>query len=243
MDSQIVLIKKETTDITTRATEMVISDQPQYKDAADFLLGVKSLQKKIKETFDPIVDAAHRAHKEATTKRKEHLEPVLMAEGLIKGKMVTYTSEQERLRKEREDKLRRQAEAEEARKRKALEEQARRQEEKAAELRRRAEEADFKERQKLEEAAKRAEEKAEQRREKAEDVRVEAPVLASTVETPKGISYKDRWYAIVLDKTKIPIEYLVPDMLMLNRHAQNTKGKVPISGVDFVFEKIVAGRI
>ena len=131
MDNQMTLIREETTDITAKACEVVITDQPQYENAANFLLSVKGLQKKIRETFDPIVDAAHKTHKEATTKRKEHLEPVLMAEQLIKGKMITYTSKQERIRKEQEDKLRRQAEAEEKRKKDALEKRARKPRKKA----------------------------------------------------------------------------------------------------------------
>ena len=172
--------------------------------------------------------------------------PLIMlveAERIVKKGMIAYTDKQEKLRQEREEKLRKQAEAEEARKRKALEEQAKKQEEKAAELRRQATEADAKERVRLEEQARKAEEEAEKRREKKEEVHIEAPVLASTVEQPKGVAYKDKWYAEVVDFTQLSDEYKLPNMPMLNKVAQATKGKLCVPGATFKSEKIVASRI
>ena len=147
------------------------------------------------------------------------MDPALKAEQLIKSKLVIYTDTQERIRKEQEDKLRRQAEAEERRKKKALEDRAKKAEENGDP------------------------EKADKLRDKAEEVRVEAPVIAPRVETPKGISYKDSWYAVVVDKDKMLLQYLIPDMALLNKLAQATKGKLPVAGVEFKSKKIVEGRI
>lgn len=198
---------------------MEIKDQDTYTRAGDTLKIVKSrakiLEDKRKEITKPL-DVAKRAVMDLFRKP---LTMLFEAETILKRGMITYTDERERLRREQEDKLRRQAATEEARKKKALEERAKKAE------------------------AEGNQEKAEELREKKDEVKVEAPVLASTVEQPKGVAYKDKWTANVLDKTKIPFAYLEPNMSMLNKHAQNTKGKVPIPGVEFKSEKIVASRI
>ena len=156
--------------------------------------------------------------------------------------MITYETEQEKIRKEQEEKLRKQAAAEEARKKKALEEQARKKEEEARKLREEAEKADTEEKARLNSIAKKKEEEADARREKADATHVEAPVLAPRVEAPKGISYTMKWTAEVIDFKALPDEYKLPNDSMLNKLAQATKGKVPVAGVKFKSEKIVASR-
>ena len=227
----------------TEAKSNVITDQFTYEISADALKVLKAKAKSLEDRRKEITKPLDAAKKSVMELFRKPLIMLIDAERIIKKAMITYTDEQERQRREKEEKLRRQAEAEETRKRKALEEQARKQEEKAAELRKQAAEADAKEREKLEEQARKADEEAEKRREKKEEVRIEAPVLASTVEQPKGVAYKDRWYAVVTDKTKIPMEYLEPNMPMLNKFAQATKGKINLPGVEFKSEKIVASRI
>ena len=203
----------------TNAENSLIKTQRDYEVGATLLKEVKATAKDLDIKRRTITKPLDEAKKAVMDLFRKPLDMLTRAESLIKKRMVVYTTEQERIRKEREDKLRRQAEAEERRKKKALEDRAK----------------------KAEEAGNT--EKAAELREKAEEIKVDAPVLAPTVETPKGISYKDRWYAVVVDKTKLPIEYLMPDMLMLNRFAVATKGKIPVSGVEFKSEKIVAGRI
>lgn len=216
MENEIVVIEKETTDITKQATEIVISSQPQYEGAGAFLKAIKGLQDKIKATFDPIVNAAHLAHKEATTKRKEHLGPAIQAEGMVKQKMLTYQQEQERIRREREDKLRRQAAAEEERKRKALEERARKAAEKG----------------KLE--------KAEELRDKKEEVFVPAPIVPSQVDKIEGISTKKVWKFSIVDTKAIPRDYLTPDVQKIGQVARATKGTLEIPGVRIYSEEVIA---
>ncbi len=226
-----------------QANGLVIKSQPDYEMAGSWLKKIKghakafdAERKKITVPLQTATKAVMDLFRPAAAKLGE-------AESIIKHTMVTYETEQERIRQEQQEKLRKQAAVEEARKKKALEEQARKQEEKAAEARRKAAEAeDVKEKARLEAEAQKAEEEAEKRREKKEEVKVEAPVLASRVEAPKGISYTIKWTAEVVDKSKLPIEYLEPNYSMLNKLAQATKGKIPVPGVKYNSEKIVASR-
>lgn len=215
-------VQAETTNIEKvllTAKDVKIKNQEGYDSSASLLSKIKTkakeLDKKRKAITAPL-DTAKKAVMELFRK------PLIMlgeAESILKKGMIAYTTEQERIRREHEEKLRRQAEAEEKRKREALEKRAK----------------------KAEEDGKA--EKAEELREKAEEVRVEAPVLAQTTETPKGVSYREKWHAVVIDKTQLPIEYLEPNMQMLNKFAEATKGKVALSGVKFKSEKIVSSRI
>lgn len=200
------------------ARDIVIKTQPDYENAADILKIIKGRLKKLVDMRKAITIPLDEAKRKVMDLFRTPQQHYSNAESFLKEKMITYTDEQERVRKVQEEKLRKQAEAEEVRKKKALEERAKKAK-KAGKV-----------------------EKAEELREKAEDVHVEAPVLAPRTETPKGVSYKDKWYAVVVDKTKIPIEHMEPNMQMLNKIAQATKGQLLIPGVEFKSEKIVASR-
>lgn len=202
-----------------RSTVLVIQNQADYEGAASCLQAIKSKARAIDEKRKEITKPLDAAKKAVMDLFRKPLELLSQAEGNVKNILRTYDQEQEKIRQEQEAKLRRQAEAEEARKKKALEERAKKAEEKGNI------------------------EKAEALREQKEEVLVEAPVLAPRTETPKGISYKDKWVAIVTDFAKLPNEYKLPNMPMLHKMAQATKGKVLIPGVEFKVEKIVAGRI
>lgn len=204
--------------ILAETKNLVIANQATYDSAADILKAIKTRQKefeaKRKEITRPI-DVAKAAVMELF---RRPLDFLCEAEAIIKDRMIKYTDEQEKRRREQEEKLRKQAEAEEARKKAALEERAR----------------------KAEAAGKT--DKAEELREQAQTVAVVAPVLASTVETPKGMHFTERWYAEVTDKTKLDFAYLEPNMQALNKFAMATKGQLKMAGVEFKSEKIVASR-
>jgi len=217
-DKQIVVIEKNTKYLTEEAKAIVISTQDHYEKANEFLRAVKGLQKEIHATFDPIVSAAHKTHQEATSKRKEHLDPAISAERVVKGKMIAYDDKMEAIRRAEQRRIDAKAREEEERKRKQLE--------------KRAEEW----------AAKGKEAKAEELQEQAEEVEVVAPVVAPKVEKIKGVSFKENWSAIVVDETKVPREYLQVNTMALNRIAKATKGSIKIPGVEFKMDKILASR-
>ncbi len=234
-DTAIALLK------TSKALE--IKTQIDYDSAAEGLKKIKGVTKDIEAKRKEITKPLDQATKAVMDLFRNPLALLSEAEYIVKDGLLVYTETREKIRREQQEKLDRQARAEEDRKKKAFEKQARKQEEKAAEARRKAAEVeDVKEKARLEAEAKKADEEAERRRDKKEDVKVEAPVLAPQAETPSGISYKIRWTAEVVDFTKLPDEYKLPNMPILNKMAQATKGKVPIPGVKFNSEKDVSSR-
>lgn len=210
--------EEESALMLVKANTLTISTQENYENAAEVLKSIKNKYKDFETKRKSITSPLLQAQKAVMELFRRPLSMLQEAEKLIKKGMITYTDVQENIRLEQEAKLRRQAEAEEAKKKKALEERAKKAEEKGDA------------------------EKAEELREQKEQVAVEAPVLAQRTEAPKGVSYKTKWTALVVDKTKMPIEYLEPNMSMLNQVAQATKGKLIIPGVEFKSEKIVASR-
>ena len=100
---KIVEIKNETKSLVAQGEAFVIKTQGDYDNTAGFLKAVKGLQKRIKDCFDPIVKAAKATHTAAVAKRKEHLDPAIEAEKIVKDKLIAYTVEQEGIRREQTD--------------------------------------------------------------------------------------------------------------------------------------------
>jgi len=226
----------------SQAQAIVIVTQPDYEIDGTLLQKIKGRAKEIEVKRKEITKPLDVARKLVMELFRTPLIRLGEAELNIKQGLRNFDEKQEHIRKEQEEKLRKQAAAEEARKKKALEEQARKKEEEARKLREAAEKAGAEEKARLEAEATKKEAEAEAKRDKKEEVHVEAPVLAPRVETPKGISYKDKWTAEVVDFTALPDEYKIANMSMLNKIAQATKGQVRILGVKFSSAKIVSSR-
>lgn len=88
-----------------RAREVSIATEADYEAAAELLTAIKALRGKIAESYDPIIKAAHRAHKEAVSAKKKVEEPLAEAEREIKGRMAAWYEEQERQRREEQRRL------------------------------------------------------------------------------------------------------------------------------------------
>ena len=173
----------------------------------------------------------------------------------IDRSIMTYTTEQERLRLEAEAKLRKAAEAEEAKIRAEKERQERvwrdKQEAAQKEAERLAKAGKAEEAAKAQAEADRAAQKAEERREQAAEVQVVAPTLASNVQKVAGLSYRDNWSAEVTDlmtlvravaEGKASVNFLLPNSPALNAQARTTRDSMIVPGVKFSCEKIPVGR-
>lgn len=66
---------------------------------------------------------------------------------------------------------------------------------------------------------------------KVDEVEVEQPL--PTIEKVTGLGIRRNWKARVVDVNKIPIQYLLPDMVTLNRMARETKKASTVAGVEF----------
>jgi hypothetical protein len=99
---------KATADVVTtealawpdRARALKIIDVATYTAAGVMLTGVKALRGKVKETFDPIVEAANKTHKEACKQRTNADAPLVEAEKILKAAIASFDDERARIDRE-----------------------------------------------------------------------------------------------------------------------------------------------
>jgi hypothetical protein len=205
---------EETNEVETKALSIVdkaklvkVVDAPSYTSAGTLWKQIGEMIAEVKGTFDPICDAANKAHKAATAKRAFYLDPLQAAHKAVKQLMSAYDEEQERIRKAEEDRLAAIAREEEEKRRK--EEQERLEAERKAEEERLLSEAAEAEKSGDMETAEvltnAAIESSEQYKETAAAIAQE-PVYVPPVVVPKAVpkiqggpSYQVRWYAEVVD--------------------------------------------
>jgi hypothetical protein len=80
------------------AGAVVVRSDGDFERAADFLSGVVALKAEINAAFAPLVEAAHLAHKAATSQRAKALAPVEEAETAVRKALAAYQAEQEMAR-------------------------------------------------------------------------------------------------------------------------------------------------
>lgn len=107
-------LNKKVLAIPDQARSVTIIGPESYQHAADFLLTVKALLKEVDNTFNPIIDKQYQAHREALAQKKRHQDPLLLAESIIKPKMVAYRDEQERIARDAQRKAQEEATLQEA---------------------------------------------------------------------------------------------------------------------------------
>ena len=213
-------IEQEVMPVVQQAKNIQVVDQPSETAAGEVLSVVKALLNKVQEQFGPAVEAAHKSHKEALAVKKRFEDPLKAAELSIKRAIGGYRA-----------KLQAEADAE----RRRLEAIARKE----------AEEA----RRKEVEALRKAGEAS------AAAVKMHIPVVVKPVAQvalppkPKGFHTRDNWKARVTDLMELvqsiadgsaSIEYIEPNMQMLNSRARALKDKLRISGVEAYNDSVVS---
>lgn len=232
-------IVKQTQDAITSGKAMIVTSPEGMELAAKFLRGVKTIRKRIGDTFDGPIAAAHAAHKSILAAKAEHDKPLAEAERIVKGRVGAYQQEEERKRQAEERRLRDVARKEEEDRRLA---EAQRLEAEAAAKRAEAERqaengktltAEIKERE--------ADEMTQ-----AADATLAAPIPEPTVYVPTtvpkvaGVQTRQVWKHRITDMSLIPREYLVPNETMLGAVARGSRGQARIPGVEFYPEANVA---
>ena len=219
-------VEAKALSIVDQARAVVVKDSQTYTAAGMLWKSIGDMIKEVKDTFDPICEAANRAHKEATRKRAKFLDPLTAAQKSVKQIMAAYDAEQERIRKAEEDRLRK---AEEDR---LLAEAV------AAEARGDKETAEA--------LTNAAVESNEQIKEVAAAIAQE-PVYVPPVVVPKSVPkmaggpvYREVWAAEIVDikalcmavaTGKASTECVTGNMVALNRMAVALKGTMNIPGV------------
>ncbi len=220
-----------------RARSLTIIDRDSCLQASQLLRSIKGLRSQIQQWFEPHIEAAMETKRKADQARKALVDekdrmeaPLVDAEGVIKRSLLTFETEQERLRLVEEARL--QAEANAEAERVTLEA--------AAALEREAV----------------ASGDAEMLQE-AQDILsqpIDAPVVSVARSVPKvqGITYRDQWKAhpdidvrklarAVADGTASPT-FLTPNLTAINQFARGTQGAQPVPGIRFFNDRQIAAR-
>ena len=195
-------------------SNIIINNQEDYELAVAITKEIKARLKELEEERRKITKPIDEGKKAVMDLFRKPIEMLEEAERKLKDAMNEYVSKMEREAKEEEERLRKIAEAEADKKRKKIEAQIKKAEEKGDT------------------------EKVEELKAKLEEIIPITPVIMPQVENPKGVSYRERWYAEVIDFKLLPDEYKLPNQQALDRVAQATKGSIQIPGVIFKSEKI-----
>lgn len=213
------------TEVTEKALSIVeqagmvkITDSKSYEVAGFLWKTIGEVMKEVKETFDPIVDAAFKAHKKACEQRSKYFDPLAKAQKEVKRLMGVWEAERE---------AERQAEQ------KRLEEIARKEEEE-----RRLQEAI-----EAEEQAK-ANGATEQEAAQEAEAIINEPVYVAPVvlpkETPKvkGLSFRTVWKFRITNLDAIPRQYMIPDEKAIGAIVRSSQGRIRIAGVEPYEERV-----
>ncbi len=248
-------VETKSLTIIDQAKAVAVRDADTYTAAGFLWKQIGEMIKEVKGTFDPICDAANKAHKAATEKRAQYLDPLTAAQKSVKALMSAYDAEQEKIRKAEEERLATIARAEEEDRRQK--EQALLEAEGKAEADRLLEEAEAAEKRGDNDAAESLTEAAIQTTDQTNQIIASiaaAPVYVPPVVVPKstpkmagGPVYQERWYAEVTDikalcravaDGKASPEYVMANMPQLNRMAISTRGVPAIPGVKVYSKRV-----
>lgn len=241
-------VETKALSIVDQARAVVVKDSQTYTAAGMLWKSIGDMIKEVKDTFDPICEAANRAHKEATGKRAKFLDPLTAAQKSVKQIMSAYDAEQERIRRAEEERLRKIEEERIAAERKA--EQERLEAERKAEEDRLLAEAEAAEQRGDTETAEAltnaAVESSEQINEVIASVAAE-PIYVPPVVVPKtvpkmqgGPVYRTVWNAEVTDLKalcmavatgKVSINAILPNETFLRQQAISLRNTMNIPGV------------
>lgn len=75
------------TGVVSRAKQIQVTDQASFLAAADTYKALGEVEEKVNQTFDPIIEKAHAAHKEAIAQKKRFSLPLIEAKDYLKTEM------------------------------------------------------------------------------------------------------------------------------------------------------------
>ena len=218
--SEVTIVRPDTTEmsanslvITMEAAEIDVVGQDTLDHATAFLQRVKSLRDTIAEKFKEPVANAYKANRSMKALMDEIDKPAKDAWGLVKGKIADFTIEQARVQREEQERLR-----EAARK-----------------------EAEYKQ---LEEAVRLENEGHLQAADEVMSAPVMpvAPIAVAAPPKAKGLTVRKTWKARILDPTKIPGTWLMPNLKAIDAYARSMGSEAVIPGVEFYEDTNVAVR-
>jgi hypothetical protein len=246
---EVVALETQARSFGADVQALRITDAERYAEAGALLKAIAVYVRRVGEVLDPIVEAAHRAHKVAVAQRDRLLQPATEAKRTLGLRMATWDAEQARLRREAAEAVQRERERLEREARLVAEAEQRRLQEEAET--RRLEEAVA-----LEQAGDGAGAVARLEAPISTPVVVPAPIVVAApppLRPPKveGVSYRVEWSAEVEDFGALvravaagqqPITLLSANMAALNQLARALKGAMGVPGVRAVSTRMATVR-
>ncbi len=215
--NQLKSVEQRSLDAVSKSVGFVIKTNEQNLKAAELVKGVQLLKKEVEETFNPIIDKAHKTHKEACNQKAKFYVPLKNAEMAYKNKMVAFDDLMEAERKKEEDRLRIIAD----KKTEALKEKA------------------------VDALKNGDEKKADKFTQKAAEVFT--PAVAPKHEKPESASFIIYYEAQIINRQIIPrrlngIELMIPDYKAIDKLVNVSKGTIKIPGVQNIQRKRMTSR-
>ena len=90
-------IQARTAPWTERAHALAVAGDRDYQRAAEWLQDIRALRSEIAAACDPVIRAAHAAHKAATAQKAELERELVEADRVIRAKLAGYHQEQQRI--------------------------------------------------------------------------------------------------------------------------------------------------
>jgi hypothetical protein len=201
--------------VVSQSQQITVGDSEDYEMACSFLTLIATRKKQVGETFDPIVQKAYAAWKEATAQRSKFLDPLDEAEINVKRKVTVWRLESERLRQEKEAR-------DAAIAKKAADDQALQEAEQLI--------------------ANGEPELADMVLQNAAEAPPPVVVAPSTVPKQEGIAKKTTWKFRITNEALIPREYMSPDQVKIGAIVRTQKQLTKIPGVQAYPEESVSVR-
>ena len=198
--------------ILNNAKGMIIANQHDYEKSAEFLKVIKEKYKQlesIRKNITAPLDQAKKAVMDLFRKPTACLED---AEKIVKKAMIIFFNDQEKIRRDQELKLQKEAE----KKRQEMLKKAEAAREKGKDI------------------------KADEYEEKANNTI--APTLAPRVEQVKGVAAKKIWKYRIIDINAIPREYMIPNDELIGQIVRASKGIIKIDGVETYSDNIISAQ-
>ena len=216
---------RETTESLSIYDNYTIDSIEKYRVSADDVKAIKAKYKELDDTRKSLTAPIEESKKKIIALFKPPLDFLKRAEEAVKKAMVTWQTEQEKIRRAEEQRLA-EIQRKEAEK---LQAQA-------------AKEAARAEKLKTDKARAAAQAQAEKLQAEAVAVTSIAPVVESNVEEVAGISTRKIWKFKILNVDDIPREYMIPDEKFIGQIVRASKGKKAIPGIEIYSEGIIASR-
>ncbi len=210
---EIIEVNTMALSIPQQAKQITIKTMDDYVKACEIILSIKSIRKKITDTFRPIKQKMDAAKQEVLDQERAADAPLKEAEAWLSPQIIAWNAEQERQRKAEEDRLR---------------EIARKEEEE-----RRLQDAIMAEKTGDKEMAEEI---------ISAPIQAAPVVVQKAVPKVQGMSIRENWKFRITNEKMIPREYLKVDEIKIGQVVRALKGQTNIPGVEAYNEGSVSGR-